>query len=312
MSNNNDRHKLWVERYRPSSIDEYVFSNDQQRAAILRMLNDKSIPHLLFSGIQGSGKTTLARILINDIIEDDTDVLIVNASDERGIDTFRDKIKSFATTMPTGTFKIILLEEADALTPDAQQALRRFMEEYADVARFILTCNYDSKIIPPIKSRCQQFVFRASDRNDIAEFLVNILASEKVSFGLELLDKYITYGYPDIRKIVNSLQQNTVDGTLQEPKFEGGGSDYKVKLLSLIESNQWTEARKLVCATITPDQWEDVYRFLYETISRGSKFQDKDKWEEAIVIIAEHLYKHTFCADAEINFTAMMIRIGQL
>lgn len=310
MSEHN--HALWVEKYRPTSVDEYVFQDPQQRASILRMLNDKSIPHLLFSGIQGSGKTTLARILINNLIEDSADVLIVNASDERGIDTFRDKVKSFATTMPFGQFKIILLEESDALTPDAQQALRRFMEEYADVSRFILTCNYDSKIIPPIKSRCQHFHFRAADRNDIAERLISLLACERVSFDLDLLDKYITYGYPDIRKIINSLQQNTIDGKLQEPKFEGAGSDYKFKLLELIERNKWTDARKLLCESIMPDQWEEVYRFLYENIHRAPKFSDKEKWEEAIIIVAEHLYKHSICADSEINFAAMMIRIGQL
>lgn len=307
-----DKHKLWVEKYRPKTIDQYIFQDPQQKASIMRMINDKSIPQVLLSGVQGSGKTTLAHILIASMEADPSDVLIVNASDERGIDTFRDKIKSFATTMPVGTFKIVLLEEADALTPDAQKALKRFMEEYADTARFILTCNHDNKIIPPIKSRCAHFHFKAADKNDIAEYCITILAREKVTFELELLDKYIAYGYPDVRKIVNTLQQNAVDGAIQTPRFEGTTGDYKFKLIDLIEANKWVEARKLVCASATSDEWEDVYRFLYENISRSPKFMDKDKWEEAIVVVAEHLYKHSLVADPEINAAAMFIRLGQL
>jgi replication factor C small subunit len=306
------KHNLWVEQYRPKTIEEYIFHDPQQRAAVMRMINDKSIPHLLFSGVQGSGKTTLARILINATGADTSDVLIINASDERGIDTFRDKIKSFATTMPVGSFKIVLLEEADSLTPDAQQALRRFMEEYADVTRFILTCNYENKVIPPIKSRCQHFHFKAADKNDIAEYLINVLAQERVEFELSLLDKYIAYGYPDIRKIVNMLQQNAVDGKLQVPKFEGTSSDYKFKLIDLVERDKWLDARKLVCGNVTSDEWEDVYRFMYENIARAPKFQQKEKWEEAIIVIAEHLYKHSIVADPEINAAAMFIRLGQL
>jgi len=206
----------------------------------------------------------------------------------------------------------VLLEEADALTPDAQQALKRFMEEYADVTRFILTCNYENKIIPPIKSRCQHFHFKAADKNDIAEYLINILAQEQVGFDLNLLDKYITYGYPDIRKIVNMLQQNAIEGKLQIPKFEGTSSDYKFKLIDLVERDKWLDARKLVCGNVTSDEWEDVYRFLYENISRAPKFQQKDKWEEAIIVVAEHLYKHSIVADPEINAAAMFIRLGQL
>lgn len=308
----NDKHLLWFEKYRPRVIDEYVFHDAQQRASIMRMINDKSIPHILLSGVQGSGKTTLARILVSIMCEDESDVLTINASDERGIDTFRDKVKSFATTMPSGNFKIILLEEADALTPDAQNALKRFMEEYADPARFILTCNYESKIIPPIKSRCQHFHFKAADKNDIAEYLVTILASERVSFELDLLDKYIAYGYPDVRKIVNLLQQNTIDNVLQVPVFEGTTGDYKFKLIDLIEANKWIDARKIVCQNVTADEWEGVYRFLYENLNRSPKFKEQDKWEEAIVIISEHLYKHSICADSEINMAACFIRLGQI
>jgi replication factor C small subunit len=293
-------------------VKDYIFHDIQQKNAVVTMISDKSIPHLLFSGIQGTGKTTLAHILIKAMESDNADVLIINASDERGIDTFREKVKNFATTMPVGRFKIVLLEEADALTPEAQNALKRLMEEYVDVTRFILTCNHETKVIPPIKSRCQHFHFRASDSNDIAEYLITILVGEQVKFDLELLDKYIAYGYPDVRKIVNVLQQNTVDGNLCVPKFDNTSSDYKFKLIDLIEKDKWLDARKLVCGNITSDEWEDLYRFLYENMERSPKFTKRETWEEAIVVIAEHLYKHSIVADPEINAAAMFIRLGQL
>lgn len=304
---------IWTERYRPKTVDQYVFHDASQRAAFTKFINEKTIPHLLLSGVQGSGKTTIAQILIRAMDVDDTDVLVINASDERGIDTFRDAVKNFASSISMGAFKIVHLEEADMLTPPAQAALKRFMEEVHETVRFILTCNHENKIIAPIKSRCQHFHFKAGDKNDIAEYLVTILASEGVKFDLDLLDKYIAYGYPDIRKIVNSLQQNSIGGVLHPPHAESDDGDYKFKLIDFIEADKWNDARKLICSAVTNDEWENVYRFLYENIHRAPSFaKNRDKWEEAIVIIAEHLYKHSIVGDPEINMAAMMIRIGQL
>jgi DNA polymerase III delta prime subunit len=308
----NKKHALWCEKYRPKSISEYVFHDKQHKASVMRFIMDKSIPHLLLSGVAGSGKTTLAQILISEMNVDPSDVKVINASDERGIDTFRDNIKSFATTSAMGTFKIVHLEEADMLTPAAQAALKSFMEEVSDHVRFILTCNHVNKIIAPIRSRCQEFYFKSADYNDIAEYLLNILVSEHVSFDLALLDKYIAFAYPDIRKIVNTLQLNSIDGVLMPPTLEGETGDYKFKLLDLIESNKWLDARKLVCSTVSSDEWEGVYRFLYENISKSPKFQDNDKWEEAILIIAEHLYKNSMVSDPEINAAACFIKLAQI
>lgn len=308
----NTKHALWCEKYRPQTVDQYIFHDGHLRAAVYRMIADKSIPHLLLSGTPGSGKTTLAQILIRALDVDDTDVLTINASDEKGIDTFRDKVKTFSTSMALGAFKIIHLEEADMLTPAAQAALKMFMEEMNEHVRFILTCNTVSKIIGPIRSRCQEFFFKAADCNDVTETMVTILASERILFDLDLLDKYVTHGYPDIRKIINMLQQNAVNGELLPPHLSGEVGDYKFKLVDLVESDKWVDARKLVCANVSDDEWESVYRFLYENIARGPKFQDNDKWEEAIIIIAEHLYKNTISADPEVNAAAMFIRLGQL
>ncbi|MGZ8924297.1 MAG: AAA family ATPase [Nitrososphaeraceae archaeon] len=308
------KHKVWTEKYRPSSITDYIFNNPSYQNQVLQMIQEKSIPHILMSGVQGSGKTTLAFILIKAMELDESDVLIINASDENSVDTVRDKIKDFVSTTSLGRFKVVLLEEADYISQNGQAVMRRLMEEYSDNARFILTCNYLHKIIPAIQSRCTtKFVFKAADKNDIAEYLITILAQEQVAFDLDILDKYIAIGYPDIRSILGSLQQHTINGILLPPADAVTGTDdYKFKLIEFVERDKWVEARKLVCSSVVSEEYEDVYRFMYENINRSPKFQNKDLWEEAIIIIAEHLWKHTAVADAEINFASMIIKLGQL
>ena len=302
---------LWVETHRPTTISDYIFQDRQQEMAILEMISKGSIPHLLLSGVQGSGKTTLSKILVNELGLDQTDVLTVNASDENSVDVMREKIKSFISTFPLGPFKVVRLEEADYISLNGQGVLRQMMEEYADVARFILTCNYEHKIIPAIKSRCQQFRFKAFDKNDVAERIAMILVEERVKFSVELVDTYVAAGYPDIRKIINMLQQNTINGVLHSPTSVESG-DYKFKLIELIETDRWFEIRKLLCGTVAAEEWEDVYRFLYENLNKAPSFQVQEKWEAGIVIIADHLYKHGICADPEINAAAMFIRLAQL
>lgn len=308
MANNK---KLWVEKYRPATIGEYVFHDPMQKESIEEMIKSQTIPHLLLSGVQGSGKTTLARILISELHIDDTDVLEINASDERGIDVFREIIKNFCNAAPMGEFKIVHLEEADALTPQAQRALKSYMEEVSDYVRFIMTCNTVSKIIPPIRSRCQEFFFKASDPNDVAEYVVTILAAEKIKFDLDTVDEYINIAHPDVRKVVNMIQQNSRGGVLHRPHTSDAGGDYQFKLIELIEADDWVAARKLLCSSVTADDWESVYRFLYENINKSPKYSNKDAWETAIVTIAEHLYKHTIVADPEINAAAMLIKLSQ-
>lgn len=308
--NNPSIHELWVEKFRPTSIDEYVFHDDKQRKAFERFIADKSIPHLLLSGVQGSGKTTIANILVTALQVNPVDLMIINASDENSVDVMRDKIKNFVTTFAIGGFKVVHLEEADYITANGQAVLRRLMEEYSEQARFILTCNYENKIIPAVKSRCQQFRFKASDKDAITEYAAKILIEEGIKFDLTLLDNYVAVGYPDIRKIVNLLQQNSHDGKLDAISQDADSGDYKFELLDHISSNNWTKARTLVCANVTAEEWEDVYRFLYENLHKSEKFTDRDSWERGMVIIADHLYKHALVADPEINAAAMFIRLG--
>lgn len=306
------KHSLWVEKYRPETLDEYVFHDPAQRTAVERFIADKSIPHLLLTGVQGSGKSTLAQILIRELDLDDTDVLKINGSDENSVDDIRNKIKGFITTFPLGEFKVVHIEEADYLTPNAQAVMRVLMEDYVDIARFILTCNYENKIIPAIKSRSQHFRFQASDKNEVTEFAAKILIAEKVKFDIDLLDRYVKIAYPDIRKIVNLLHQHSSDGELTPPNTEGSSGDYKFELLNLIDRDDWVKARLLCCDNVLAEEWEGVYAFLYENLSRAPKFQDRDRWENGIVTIADHLYKHSLVADPEINAAAMFIKLGTL
>lgn len=303
--------KLWVERYRPTTIENYIFQDSSQRKAFSKMIEEGSIPHLLLSGVAGSGKTTMSKILVNELNLDPTDVLTINASDENSVDVMRDKIKSFISTFALGPFKVVQLEEADYISLNGQGVLRQMMEEFADVARFILTCNYEHKIIPAIKSRCQQFRFKSFDKDDIAERIAIILVEEKVKFDLSLVDAFVTAGYPDIRKIINMLQQNTIDGTLLAPTSTEVG-DYKFKTLELLERDDWGGVRILLCSTVPAEEWEEVYRFMYENLHKSPKFSNSGNWEGGIVVLADHLYKHGIVADPAINAAALFIRLGQL
>lgn len=308
----NVQHYLWTEKYRPARLEDYIFHDESQKKAFTRMVAEKQIPNLLLTGSAGTGKTTIAKIIVDELGLDATDSMIINASDENSVDTIRDKIKAFVSSFAMGDFKVVHLEEADYITAQGQGILRRMMEEFSDTARFILTCNYENKIIPPIKSRCQHFRFKAANRDDVTEYVANILINEKVKFSIDQLDKYISIGYPDIRKIVNLVQQNTHEKRLNGPNIESESGDYKFQLIDLIERDKWIDARKLICDNVVGEQYEEVYRFLYENLHRAPKFTDRDKWEAGIVTIADHLYKDSIVSDREINTAAMLIKLGQI
>ena len=308
----NAAHALWVEKYRPSSTDQYIFHNPTHRDKIQEFIKTKTIPHLLFAGVQGSGKTTIARILIDAVGVDELDVLTINASDERGIDTFRDAVKSFASAMPMGEFKVIHLEEADRLTAHAQDALKSFMEDASEYVRFILTCNRIHMISGPLRSRCQEFILAPSSKDDVVEYAATVLMSEHVKFQLPVLDQFVDASYPDVRKIINALQQYTVGGVLQSYQTSSSTKEYKQQILDCIDAGNWVDARMLACSSVSADQWEDFYRFMYDMLSSTKKFKNRDAWEEGIITIAEHLYKHAMCSDPEINAASMLIKLSKI
>ena len=243
--------ELWVEKYRPRDIDGYVFRDEAQRDQVKQWIKEASIPHLLFSGAAGIGKTTLAKILINALGVDTYDVLEINASRENNVDNVRNNITSFVSTMPFGSFKIVLLDEADFLSPNAQAALRGVMEEYSQTARFILTCNYPHKIIPALHSRCQGFHIEKVDHTEFTARAATVLVTEGVEFDLVVLDSYVKATYPDLRKCLNLLQMNSVDNKLKSPSESNAGTaDYKLAMVDLFKAGKIREARTLLCLSL--------------------------------------------------------------
>jgi replication factor C small subunit len=302
--------ELWVEKYRPKTLQGYVFRDDHQRKQAQTWIKEKSIPHLLFSGSAGIGKTTMAKILINELEIPEYDVLEINASRTNSVDEVRNKITNFVQMIPFGPFKVVLLDEADYLSPNAQAALRGVMEEYHSTARFILTCNYPNRIIPAIHSRCQGFHIARVDQTEFTARVAEILITEGITPDLDTLDTYVKATYPDLRKCINMVQQNVSDGVLNKPsQGDEGTADWKLEMVELFKAGKITEARQLLCGKLKAEEMEEVYRWLYDNLAI---FGSEEKQDTAVLIIKQGLVDHTLVADPEINLAAVLIKLARL
>ncbi len=301
-----DDHGLWVERYRPSTMETYI-GNEHLKSKVSIYLESGDLPHLLLYGRAGTGKTTLAKLLVKNI---ECDYLYINASDENNVDTVRTKVKTFASTMGFKDMKIIILDECDYITPNAQAALRNLMETFSKHCRFILTCNYVERIIDPIQSRCQSFQIIPPSKKEVAVHLSNILNNENVTFKVDDIATIINGGYPDIRKVINTSQRQVVKNELKLDAQEIILSDYKLKLLKVIQTKSktrkeiFTEIRQILADAKVTD-FADFFRLLYDEVDTYGK----GHIAECILIIARYESSDTHVVDKEINAMAMLIEI---
>ena len=303
--------ELWTEKYRPKTIDGYVFRDDAHRRQIEAWIKEGSIPNLLLSGSPGIGKTTLAKILLNQMEIPEYDIQEVNASRETGIDFIREKIVPFISMIPFGPFKVVLLDEADRLSQQAQDSLKGIIEEFAQVARFILTCNNPNRILPPLHSRCQQMHFNSIDQTEFIARAATILVEENIDFDLDTLDTYIKVTYPDLRKCINLLQQNSYDGHLLIPStVDSGVSDYKLEMVELFKTGKIEAARKLLCGSARPEEMEGIFTWMYQNI--GLFGATEEKQDSALLIIKQGLVDHALIADPEINLAATLVKLARL
>ncbi len=302
-----EHHGIWNEKYRPTSLDTYI-GNVHLKSKVSIFIETNDPPHLLFYGRSGTGKTTLSKIIANSI---ECDYLYINASDENSVDVVREKIKGFASTLGFKALKVIILDECDYITPNAQAALRNLMETFSRHCRFILTCNYVERIIDPIQSRCQSFQIVPPSKKEVAVHLSTILTNEDVKFEVDDIATIVNGAYPDIRKVINTSQRQVVDGILRMDAREIILNDYKLQILGVLKSGKtkketFTEIRQILADAKVTD-FADFFRLLYDEVD----IYGSGHIAEVILLIAKYEQSDSQVVDKEINAMAMLIEILQ-
>ena len=304
---------LWTEVYRPKTIEDYVFKDQKQKKQIEKWIESGALPHILLSGSPGTGKSTLVKVLLNELGVDPFDVLEVNASRDNGVDFIRDTITRFSETMGVGDIKYIFLDEADGLSAPAQGILRGTLEKYAGSVRFLLTCNHPHKIIDAIKSRCEigRMHIEKLDTSEFYMRLVNVLDKENVEIDPDALEAIVQKTYPDLRRGISMIQANSFNGKLNSPDADSEVvSDYKTDMVVLFKAGRYTDARKLICEKISKDEYDDVYTFMYKNLEIWS--ENDIEQSRLIIAIRNGLINHTMCSDIELNLSATLCELEMI
>jgi len=295
------QHSLWIEKYRSETLEQYI-GNDAVKSRISDCISKNDIPHFIFTGTAGTGKTTLAKLIVKNI---KCDYLYLNASDENGIDVIRDKVKQFASTSTFQPLKVVILDESDFLTQPAQAALRNLIEEYSITTRFVLTCNYIERLIEPLQSRCEIHILKPPTKGAVAKHIcTNILDVEGITYEMSEIAQVVNTFYPDVRSIIKTLQQNVKDNKLTITSIDDNWCKQLIVILKKRDKDAWYQARQLV-ADAQVDDFQIAYRYMFDNLSEFSYGHDA----ELSVILDDHIWRAGVVPDKEINFAAAIAKV---